>query len=63
MKREKLSIIDNLVKNMTAAEIRANLDEEGKKYRAGTKNSLVWYTFAGWRTQITSQLLQISMPC
>ena len=47
MTRAALSIIYNLVKDMTAAEILAKLEEEGKKYRAGTKNLLVWYKIAG----------------
>ena len=38
-----LSIIGNLVKDMTAAEILANLEEEGKKARVGTRNLLVRY--------------------
>ena len=32
---------------MNAAEILANMEEEGKKYWVGTKNSLVLYTIAG----------------
>ena len=41
------SIIDNLVKDTTTAEILEKLEEEDKKYCAGTNNYLVWYTFAG----------------
>ena len=33
--------------DMTAAEVLVKMEEEGKKYCAGTKNSLVWCTFAG----------------
>ena len=47
MTRATFSIIENLLKDMTAAEILAKLEEEGKKYRAGTKNLLVWYKIAG----------------
>ena len=45
--RAALSIIENLVKYMTAAEILAKLEEEGKKDCTGTKQSLVLYTIAG----------------
>ena len=44
MTRATLSIIDNLVKYMIAAEIMAKLQQEGKKYRKGANNSLVQYT-------------------
>ena len=46
MTRATLSIIDNLVKDMTAAEILEKLEEEGKKDHVGTKNSLVRYTIS-----------------
>ena len=42
-----MPIIDNLVKDMTTAEKLEKPEEEGKKYRAGTTNLLVWYTIAG----------------
>ena len=47
MTRATLSIIGNLVKNITAAEKLAKLKEEDKKSPAGTRNLLVWYTIIG----------------
>ena len=48
-----MSIIENLVKDMTAVEIMAKLEEEGKKCCAGTKNLLVWYMIAGHIFELT----------
>ena len=53
MARSTLSIIENIVKDMTAEEILAKLEEGGLKYPAGTKNSLVWYTTAGHIFELT----------
>ena len=53
MTRATLSIIDNLVNDMTAAEILEKLEEQGKKYRVGTKNLLVRYTIAGRIFELT----------
>ena len=47
-----LSIIDNLVRDTTAAEVLAKLDEEGKKACMGTNNLLVWYTIAGRKFEL-----------
>ena len=38
---------------MTAAEILEKLEEEGKKYRAGTKKLLVWYIISGRIFELT----------
>ena len=40
-------MIDNMVKDITAAGVLEKLEEEGKKYCAGTKSSLVWYIISG----------------
>ena len=45
--RAIFSIIDNVVKDTTAAEILSTLEEEGRKYHAGTNNTLVQYTISG----------------
>ena len=47
MTKATLSIIDNMVKDTTAAEILVQMEDEGKKSCAGTKNSLVWYIISG----------------
>ena len=46
MTRATFSIIENLLKDMTAAEILKN-GGGGLKSRTGTNNSLVWYTIPG----------------